>query len=476
MDVIGCLFLGNTSLDITGGLYYHQASGLIQSNTFYANTSPGSIAGTLVIHESPGVTVTQNIIAGESAGYGLRFVGETAPHSCNLFWNNASGASNEPLDASEIVSNPVFCDAAAGDFTISEHSPAAPDNSSCDLLIGALPVACDILPPPEPVEEPVITSVLDVGNDQGRQVRIVWGRSLYDAPGDGIDITGYGVYRRQDAFATSQGTGQEKAGDLPARASLLGGWDYIVTVPARGDSLYQVVAPTLCDSTKWGMCWSVFFVSAMTPDPLVFFDSAPDSGYSIDNIKPRCPEHFSVAYNSGGGNDLSWTPAEDPDFASCQIYRGTSADFTIGPENLLHVTADEQWTDASGGLKDHYKITAMDDAGNESDPTSPTTITGAEDFPIPERYALYQNKPNPFNPTTVIRYDVPAGGGHITLEVYDVAGRLVRTLVDDAQPAGEKRVTWDGRDNRGDSAASGVYFYRLQTATYVKTLKMTLLR
>jgi hypothetical protein len=471
-DFEGCLFWGNSAAEGAALFYTDLTYGVVTANTFHANVTTTSSA-TVVAYSGP---VTRNIFSAQDNGYGLAIT-SSATHSCNVFWGNELGPIlGDALDPDDVLADPVFCDASAGDFTISEHSPAAPANSPCGLIIGALPIACDIPPPPGPVEEPVIAHILDVGNDQGRQIRITWLRSLYDAPATGTDITGYAVYRRQDAFATSEGTDQQKTSDLPTRASFLGGWDYIVTVPARGDSLYQVVAPTLCDSTKKNLCWSVFFVSAMTPDPLVFFDSAPDSGYSIDNIKPRCPENFSVAYGSGGGNDLSWTPADDPDFVSCQVYRGTSEDFATGPGNLLHVTAAEQWTDASGGLEHHYKITAMDDAGNESDPASPTMITGAERPPIPERYALYQNEPNPFNPTTVIRYDVPAGGGHITLEVYDVAGRLVRTLIDSAHTAGEKRVTWDGRDNRGDSAASGVYFYRLKTPTYVKTLKMALLR
>ena len=472
-DFEGCLFWGNSAAEGAALFYTDPTYGVVTGNTFHANVCDTSSA--TVVAES--CTVVRNIFSSQDNGYGLVVTSSTT-HSCNVFWENDLGSIlGDILALDEVQASPVFCDASAGDFTISEHSPAAPANSLCGLLIGALPVACDIPPPPGPVEEPAIASILDIGNDQGRQVRITWVRSLYDAPGDAIDITGYAIYRRQDAFLTSKVTGEKNTSDLPARASLLGGWDYIVTAPARGDSLYQVVAPTLCDSTKKsGICWSVFLVSAITPDPLVFFDSAPDSGYSIDNIKPGCPEHFSVAYNSGEGNDLSWTPAEDPDFASCQVYRGTNKDFTIGPENLVHATADEQWTDTSGGLEHHYKITAMDDAGNESDPVSPTTLTGVGHSRIPERYALYQNKPNPFNPATLIRYDVPAGGGHITLAVYDVAGRLVRTLVDDVQTAGQKRATWDGRDSRGESAASGIYFYRLKTPTVVKTLKMALLR
>ena len=59
----------------------------------------------------------------------------------------------------------------------------------------------------------------------------------------------------------------------------------------------------------------------------------------------------------------------------------------------------------------------------------------------------------------------------MTLRIYDVSGRLIRTLVDEPQTAGEKTVTWNGRDTQGRSVASGVYFYRLQAPGYEKTLR-----
>ncbi|MEJ2722479.1 MAG: FlgD immunoglobulin-like domain containing protein, partial [bacterium] len=90
----------------------------------------------------------------------------------------------------------------------------------------------------------------------------------------------------------------------------------------------------------------------------------------------------------------------------------------------------------------------------------------------PEKFALYQNAPNPFNPSTVIRYDVPAGGGQVTLAVYDVNGRLVRTLRSGVETAGKKSVTWDARDNNGARVASGVYFYRLVAPGFDETHKM----
>lgn len=104
------------------------------------------------------------------------------------------------------------------------------------------------------------------------------------------------------------------------------------------------------------------------------------------------------------------------------------------------------------------------------------TRTSAGDSRIPEKFALHQNVPNPFNPTTGIRFDVPAGGGLVTLRIYDVSGRLVRTLVNGVHVAGQKSVTWDGRNDAGSPVATGTYLYRLTGPGFEQTRKMLLLK
>ena len=119
-------------------------------------------------------------------------------------------------------------------------------------------------------------------------------------------------------------------------------------------------------------------------------------------------------------------------------------------------------------------MTALDQAGNESENGAHSPATGAGG-PIPPHDALYQNVPNPFNPSTSIRYALRAPSD-VTLMVFDAAGRRVRTLVDTSMPAGVHDVAWDGFDHRGNRVASGVYFYRLQTGVFTETRKMVLLK
>ena len=84
--------------------------------------------------------------------------------------------------------------------------------------------------------------------------------------------------------------------------------------------------------------------------------------------------------------------------------------------------------------------------------------------------------PNPFNPTTSISYDVPAGGAQVTLRVYDATGGLVRPLVEEERPAGTHAVTWDGRNATGTPVSSGVYFYRMVSGSFSESRRMVLLK
>jgi flagellar hook assembly protein FlgD len=104
-----------------------------------------------------------------------------------------------------------------------------------------------------------------------------------------------------------------------------------------------------------------------------------------------------------------------------------------------------------------------------------TTVNAAAAIEIPVRYELHPNRPNPFNPTTLIAYDLPRAAD-VRLVIYDVQGRRVAELVNGAKPAGRHETTWNGRNASGEPVASGVYFYRLIAGDFVQTKKMVLLK
>jgi len=94
---------------------------------------------------------------------------------------------------------------------------------------------------------------------------------------------------------------------------------------------------------------------------------------------------------------------------------------------------------------------------------------------LPTEYALAQNYPNPFNPTTDINFSLPVDS-KVSLEVYNVLGQRVTSLVDGQLPAGNHTVTWDGTNSDGGQVSSGVYFYRISAEQFSETKKMMLLK
>lgn len=95
--------------------------------------------------------------------------------------------------------------------------------------------------------------------------------------------------------------------------------------------------------------------------------------------------------------------------------------------------------------------------------------------PLPREFSIKQNYPNPFNPATTIEYDLPSRS-HVIIDVYDINGRHVLLLLDQSQSGGRHSVTWSGMDSRGNSVATGVYFYHLRAGDFSESRKMILLR
>ncbi|MCE5270250.1 carboxypeptidase regulatory-like domain-containing protein [bacterium] len=94
---------------------------------------------------------------------------------------------------------------------------------------------------------------------------------------------------------------------------------------------------------------------------------------------------------------------------------------------------------------------------------------------LPKAFEMSQNYPNPFNPSTTIQYDLPQAG-HVQIKVFDIRGRVVATLVNREETAGSHTVQWNGREDSGRALSSGVYFYRMETASFNRTRKMVLLK
>lgn len=143
LNISGSLFSENISDNVAGAIYMYLANGTIETSTFWRNHSSGESSGTLTIQSFGGLTVSRNIFAEDTAGFGIYFFFQEAPHNCNVFSNNLKGAvSGGTLTVDEVESDPFFCDALSGIFALSDLSPAAASHSECGLLIGAFDVGC----------------------------------------------------------------------------------------------------------------------------------------------------------------------------------------------------------------------------------------------------------------------------------------------------------------------------------------------
>jgi hypothetical protein len=345
---------------------------------------------------------------------------------------------------------------------------------------------------------PVIYSISDVPGDEGGCVNLTWEASPLDYHLG--EITEYTVWRALEASAAatwlSNGgtivsspaaaletlpTGTERP--LLRHASLNGEmffWELIASQTGYRLEGYAKIVPTAFDSTAVCDDYHYFQIIAHTSDPSIFFVSDPDSGYSVDNLSPCPPLAFTgEQLYTPEGLALTWEPGSEPDLGCYRIYRGTDQSFVPGTGNLLIELEnaehfDDTWTWDAGY---YYKLSAVDVHGNESGFAllAPGVVTGNDPIATPTATYLAQNYPNPFNPVTNIGFGIKESG-HVSLRIYDTAGRLVATLVDEALQAGHYSESWNGLAHDGNRVSSGVYFCRLSTKTFTENRKMILLR
>ena len=357
--------------------------------------------------------------------------------------------------------------------------------------------------------EPAIAGIDDVPGDQGGAVRITIARSDRDDIAQTLEpITSYDVWQRIDDPVAVEALLREASpgrrivvegssgarGEItllesetgryvvaaPASAFPEGTWELVGSFGASQSDEYLFRAATLADSTAAGTPWSVYTVAARTTNPLVWFVSAPDSGYSVDNLAPAPPLGLAGEQTyEPAGLRLTWDPNTEDDLWYYGVHRGTDAGFEPEPGNLVATPVSGEWFDGGWSWEAGYwyKVSAVDRHGNGSlfAVLGPAEVTGDEPVPVPDATFLAQNVPNPFNPSTTIAFGLKERS-RVSLRIYDAAGRLVATLLDGTRPAGRYSIEWDGRGADGVNAASGVYFYRLRAGTFEETKKMILLR
>ncbi|MDE3056804.1 MAG: T9SS type A sorting domain-containing protein [Bacteroidota bacterium] len=335
-----------------------------------------------------------------------------------------------------------------------------------------------------------IVSVADVPNDQGKKVQVVWNQ--FPAEKSGVNpVVSYAVWRLDPILGTASSSAnqvpqgksltQVLASATPGAQYTLGGntFTFVGSAPAAKLPTYSLIVPTLYDSTKTaGLKISVFYVSGLTNDPNTVYSTLPDTGYSVDNLAPVQPTGLAATLASPKVN-LTWNKPVDTDVDYFAVYRATTANFTPTGSPLAKVKGTA-YTDADvqNGVHYYYKIAALDFSGNQSPYSAEANVivtSVAELGGVPTEYALDQNHPNPFNPSTEISFSLPKQS-FVRIAIYTMTGEVVATLVNETMSAGNYSIPWNGRNQAGQAVSSGVYLYRIQAGDFVAVKKMLMVK
>ncbi|MBI5711146.1 MAG: hypothetical protein HZC42_12735, partial [Candidatus Eisenbacteria bacterium] len=324
--------------------------------------------------------------------------------------------------------------------------------------------------------EAPISGVRDVPNDQGGKVKVSWSASYLDLQAD-PNLAAYDVYRSVPPnvalAAIARGALRlSRLGETPAphvRAFYIGpagttgyAWEYVATqVAAHAFANYSYVASTTSDSLPGSNPKTAFVILARNSSGSMFWLSAADSGYSVDNLAPVAPSPFTGQY-AAGSTTLRWSRNTEADLAGYRVYRGQSPSFVPGPGNLVAALRSTGYVDAAGGPA-YYKLSAVDTHGNESPYAFllPGGTVGVDDAALAIQISFARPAPNPARDEVAFRFALPREA-RVELAIFDAAGRRVRTLVAGVRAGGEHAPRWDLSDEAGRSVGAGLYFARLE--------------
>jgi hypothetical protein len=212
-----------------------------------------------------------------------------------------------------------------------------------------------------------------------------------------------------------------------------------------------------------------------------FLPPMPPSGvFDARLVWPRAGSN-ATCFDQGTTYDFRpYTSSTQRDTFRIKAQIGSGVAIVVSwPSNLAShfVSATIRYVGGSGAVTMDMLTNTFVDITDAGDPavatiytSSPLTDVEPTQSGIPSTYALTQNFPNPFNPTTLIRYDLPKDS-HVRIRIFDMLGREVATLVNEMERAGFKSVNWDA-----SRLASGLYFCQLEAASFTSVKKMLLLK
>ncbi len=446
----------NTASLLCGGVYADSCWGTFASNTTDGNNGVYA-GGNMMLANSQGCTIRNSQFTnGSPSGFMA-----TTPDNVTYVYNNAYGNTSGDVigiapDGSSMNADPLYIDRPALDYHLGIFSPCIdagdpdggddPDGSRADIGMFGGPGALWLQP--DYVQNCLATAVGDTA------ITITWDAML--PPGG-------------DYFAVF---GDTASGFDRDALHLLGTVGIIETSfdhhPVEGCWYYRVCAVNTSGysggySNEVGTC----------------VDESDKEAPLVAVVHPAGGETFTA----GDQIDIQWIATDDFGVDSVTIYCSMNggADWTLlasgEPNDSLYtwlVPIDDPGSDSCLVRVDAYDPSLNVGSGQSGGlfAIDPYT-TGTEDTPLATE--LHQNYPNPFNGHTTISYTLEKPA-HVSVRIYDTAGRLIRTLEDGNHPAGTYQIAWNGRDGASRPVASGIYFVRMNAGDYGKSRKIIYLR
>ncbi|MFQ6614952.1 MAG: T9SS type A sorting domain-containing protein, partial [Fidelibacterota bacterium] len=246
-------------------------------------------------------------------------------------------------------------------------------------------------------------------------------------------------------------------------------WTTVGELTATGAPRYALNVPTLFNVIGTDTAWTELKVVALTQSGL-HHESLPGEGFSVDNLIPTAPGNVMASVDQ---TDilLTWDAPNDPDINYYTVLRSATGDFSDAVTVATTTDLELQDTGLEVGTY-YYKIAASDFSGNQGiwSPVVNASVLGIGNEAVPLTYSLSQNYPNPFNPVTTIDFSL-VEDGEVHLAIYNAAGQVVKTLINNRLTAGQHSISIDASD-----LASGMYIYVLQSGDFRASRKMVLMK
>ncbi|HIO88309.1 MAG TPA: T9SS type A sorting domain-containing protein [Candidatus Marinimicrobia bacterium] len=306
------------------------------------------------------------------------------------------------------------------------------------------------------------------------------GNYVYIATGGNDDWWDKGI----DIIDVTHHTAPVHVGRIPStkrNEDLGGGLDYPVrSVEVSGGYVY---VPQQSSGTEDGAKGSLsIYQNDFAPQP--FSLMFPPDGMTIEITSENAWEDSIL---------FAWSEAVDIEGSSMMYQHevtGDLADFFLISSNMTSNTWSipyhhvKYYMDQAGVsvVTGTWNIWASDGVSNVWSGNGPyqltidaTGLTVENGDLLPDQFQLHANFPNPFNPTTSIKYDLPENAA-VSLMIYDIMGREIRHLVNETQNAGFKAIMWDGTNSNGNQVGTGMYLYHIKAGSFVQTRKMILMK